>query len=326
MKTSMRIPILLVGLTLILNGVRAETLSSADREALLDSLDKLRDDAESKVDAKFRVALAAFRKALGNDEAAIELYLNCMEKVNFEDLNKKAADFREWKRKEAEKLSDPGLRLAIRHQLRWLMLTLEAASPKADRAKLAADAQEAVDAIFRDAEKLSNQQAILSQAVTSSVFATAYEINSVKVEKWPLSPLNLDAIYEDVLLPPYRKPSTLAGLHAGWVKRIQQEIVKMDLWSAKHKNREARDDRDSRDEKRIGMADEKSPEQLQFLEQEVPKLQWKMEVDMFLCGDQSGAATRMLAHLTKYIAHPSAKEWGDELRKLLKPDAAPAAP
>ena len=324
MKTSMRIPILLVGFTLILNGVRAETLSSADREALLDSLDKLRDDAESKVDAKFRVALAAFRKALGNDEAAIELYLNCMEKVNFEDLNKKAADFREWKRKEAEKLSDPGLRLAIRHQLRWLMLTLEAASPKADRAKLAADAQEALDAIFRDAEKLSNQQAILSQAVTSSVFAAAYEINSVKVEKWPLSPLNLDAIYEEVLLPPYRKPSTLAGLHAGWVKRIQQEIVKMDLWSAKRKNREARDDRD---EKRVGMADDmQSPEQLEFLEQEVPKLQWKMEVDMFLYGDQSGAATRMLAHLTKYIAHPSAKEWGEELRKLLKPDAPPAAP
>ena len=43
------------------------------------------------------------------------------------------------------------MRLALRHQLRWLILTLQAASEKPDRAKLAADAQEIVDAIFRDA-------------------------------------------------------------------------------------------------------------------------------------------------------------------------------
>lgn len=175
MTPPMRVHVLLLCAALSLNSARAEILTDADRETLLENLEKLRESANSKVDAKFRVALAAFREAIASDDAAISLYLNCMEKVNFEDQQKKSADFREWKRNEADKLADPGLRLALRQQLRWLVLTLQAASEKADRAKLAVEAQEIVDSISRDPAKLKNQEAVLNQAVTSSVFARAYE-------------------------------------------------------------------------------------------------------------------------------------------------------
>ena len=50
-----------------------------------------------------------------------------------------------------------------------------------------------------------------------------------------------------------------------------------------------------------------------------------MEVDLFTHGDESGAAVRMLAHLEKHIAHPSAREWSDELQKKLK-RATPVTP
>jgi len=315
----MRVPILLVCSTLLFHVGHAESLSDADRETLLGNLEKLRDASDSKADARFRIALAAYRNAIGNDEAAIDLYLNCMEKVNFEELHKKAADFREWKSKEREKLSDPGLRLALRHQLRWLMLTLEAASAKPDRVKLTSEAQEAVDSIFRDADKLKNQQEILSQAVTSTVFAKAYDINHVKVDNWALSPIEIDAVYDQILLPPYRKPTALGILRAGWIKRIQQETVKMELWSAKRK--------EVREDKRSAMAsDMQSPEYLKFLDEDLPKLQWKMEVDLYNFGDEAGASVRMLAHLEKHIGHPSARDWADELKKLLKPSVAVPTP
>lgn len=313
----MRVPILIVCSAFALQGARAESLSSADRETLLENLEKLRAASDSKGDARYRLAIAAYRNALANDQSAIELYLNCKEKVDFSDLHKKPAEFREWKRKEGEKLAEPGLRLAIRHQLRWLMLTLEAASTKPDRAKLATDAQEAVDSIFRDADKLKDQQETLGQAVTSSVFARAYDINHVKVENWPLSPIDIKGIYEDILLPPYRKPSTVTTLRSGWIKRIQQETTKQELWGAKR--REARDEKD----KRIGMAsDMVSPEYLDFMEQELPKLQWDMEVDLFRNGDESGASVRMLALLEKYIDHPSNKEWSEQFKKLVQPATA----
>lgn len=313
MKSSMRVPILLVGSALILNSVHAETLSSADREALLESLSKLRDSAETKVDAKFRVALAAYRTAMGSDAAAIELYLNCMERVNFDEANKKSSEFREWKRKEAEKLSDPALRLALRHQLRWLVLTLQAFPEKADRAKLAPEAQQAVDAIFNEAQNFSGQDDLLGQSVLATVFAKAYDINRIKIENWPLSPTLLDPIYEQIILPPLRKPARLAELHAAWTKRIQQEGARVQYWS---KNRA---------EDRKGAAGP-SPAYTKFVEETLPKLQWDMELDMFRSGDESGAATRMLAHLEKHIAHPSAKAWSDQLGQLLKPDAPATTP
>lgn len=312
MKSSMRVPILLVGLALILNGVRGETLSSADREALLESLSKLRESAETKVDAKFRVALTAYRTAMSSDDAAIELYLNCMERVNFDEANRKSSEFREWKRKEAEKLSDPSLRLALRYQLRWLVLTLQAFPEKADRAKLAPEAQLAVDAIFNEAQNFSGQDDLLTQPVLASVFAKAYDIDRIKVENWPLAPAQLDPIYEQIILPPLRRPTRLAELHAAWTKRIQQEGAKVQYWSK------------NRGEDHKGAAGQ-SPAYTRFLEETLPKLQWDMELDMFRSGDESGAATRMLAHLEKHLAHPSAKAWSEQLGQLLKP-VAPATP
>lgn len=315
----MRLSVILMCSALAFQGVRAEILSDADREALLENLEKLKESVESRRDAKFRLAIAAYRNAIASDEAAIDLYLNCMEKVNFEDQQKKPADFRDWKRKESEKLSDPGLRLALRHQLRWLTLTLQASVENADRAKLTTEAQDIVDDIFRNPEKLSNQEKTLSQPVTSSVFARAYEINGVMVEKWPLSPVQLDQIYTDVLLPPFQTPGRTDELRAAWMKRIQQEGAKVQFW--KEKPREGKNE-----DRRVGMAsDMQGPEYERFIQDTLPKLQWEMEVDLFSNGDEGGAAIRMLAHLEKYVTHPSIRDWAEEFRAMLSP-AAPDAP
>lgn len=305
----MRVPILLLCSAFTLGHVHAQSLSEADREALLENLEKLRESADSKVDAKFRVALSAYSSAIGSDDAAITLYLNCMEKVNFENQNRKQADFRDWKRKEADRLSDPALRLALRHQLRWLTLTLRAASEQADREKLVPEAQEIVDAIFRDSEKIGSQEGLLNQPVTSSVFAQAYEINGVKLENWPLSPIQLDQVYEQILLPPYRTASRVSELRSAWTRRIQQESQKVEYWGENPAPRGAT----------------QSPRVEKFFQETSPRLQWNMEMDLFRNGDESGSAMRMLAHLEKYIAHPSAREWSDQLRALLKPAAKAAA-
>ncbi len=317
MKPDMRVPILLICATFILTSVvRGEHLADADREALLANLDKLRDSAESKMDSKYRVAIAAYRTAAASDEAAIELFLNCTDRVKFEEMQKKQQEFREWKRKEAEKLQVPGLREALRQQLRWLILTLEAASPKADRVKLAAEAQEIVDSIFRDAQRLNGQEGLLAQPVTSTVFAKAYDISNPKTDNWPLSPIQLDAIYSGILMPPCQKPARVAELRALWIKRIQQEGAKVEYWVG---NR--------REEKKGAIAVSPEPVEYQkFLEIAQPKLQWEMEVDLYRNGDESGAAVRMLAHLEKHLTHPSAREWGEQFKDLLKPAAPPVPP
>jgi hypothetical protein len=156
MKKPMRFPVMLLCPVLVLANAMADPLSSADREALLESLEKIRETADSKVDARFRVAIAAYRDAMNTDETAIEFYLKCIEKVNFLDQERKTADFRDWKRKEGDRLSDQAFRLALRYQLRWLILTLQASSEKANarRAQLADAQDDGGFAMFRDATKL----------------------------------------------------------------------------------------------------------------------------------------------------------------------------
>ena len=152
-----------------------EGLSPSDREALLERLEIIRKEADSKVDARFRNALSAFRGAMDNPNEALDLYLKCEEIVNFDEMNKNNVDFREWKRQNEEKLSNTGFRLALRQQLRWLALSLEAASEKPDRDKLAIEAGKIIESIVAEADQLSAHRDIVQQDATSSVFARAYD-------------------------------------------------------------------------------------------------------------------------------------------------------
>lgn len=333
MTWAMQILAITICAALSVSAARAERLSAADREALLENLEKLRETAMSKVDARFRIAMAAYRDAMGSDEAAMDLYLKCIEKVNFEDQQKDKSDFSAWKRQDDVKAknSDPRFRLALRYQLRWLILTLQASSEKANRKALAAEAQEIVDTIFRDADKLAGQEQELSQSVTATVFARAYEIGHVENDKWPLSPVQLGEIYGTIVFPPLRSPTRVAELRAAWIKRIQQEGIKAEAWTGGPRgnpkgNGNGRGKGD-KSERKIGMAsDMKAASYERFLIETMPELQWQMEVDLFRSGDESAAAMRMLSHLEKHLNHKSARNWGEEFKNLLKPKVVATPP
>ncbi len=326
--------------------VAGDPIKATDRELLLEKLDELQSQAETRVDARFRLAVAAFREAMTSDEKAEDLYMKCLEKVEFVDEKRKSQDFRDFRRRRAEEAKqgrfDPaGFRRALRHQLRWLALTLEADSSNANRQTLIPRAQKIVADLFADAKQLEGQENVLRTPVTATVFAQAYDIGKVQVQDWPLSPVDLEGIYDQVLLPPHRNPAGLAQLRAGWLKRIEQEGAIREHWAryarriererARQEQRyEVRHDGTGSqvNETKIGMKENmRPPEFLKFLEEEVPELQWQMEVDLFKAGDQAGASMRLLSHIEKHLTHASVREWTDELRSLLKStEAAPARP
>ena len=312
----MRIAVTLICAALTVSHANADPLSAADREALLDSLEALRDSAGEKVDARFRAAISAYRQAMGSNETAIEFYLKCIEKVNYEDQQKKYTDFREWKRKQSDHLSDPQFRLALRYQLRWLVLVLQASSEKADTAEIAREARDTVDAIFLDVDKLDTQGQTLKQSVVGTVFAQAYEISNVDKSSIPTPPLQLTEFYSKVVFPPLRTPDRLEFLRAAWIKSIQQQAIDAEVWSGGG-NGNGRGQRRGQEPHARALNAEK------FATETLPQLQWDMETDLFSNGDEAGAAKRMLAHIEKYITHKSARKWGEDFQKLLAPEIEP---
>lgn len=309
---------LLLVAALCLPFASAAELTESERATLLEKLEAMRANANSKVDARYRLAIAAYQSAMASDQAAIDLYLNCVEKVNFTDQKKKNSEFRDWKKKEADKLSDPGMGLALRIQLRWLILTLRAASEKADREELATGAREVLDTIVSETEKLKHRRDIIDQSATSSLYARAYDIGDVKVENWVFSPGNIGEVYEKILMPPLRSARNTESLRSAWLRRINQEIRVKELLHGQIEN--------TGEKRRIGMAsDMRSNEVEKFMTNNVPQLQWSMEVDLFRHGDERNAAIRMLAQIEKNIGSKSAVKWTAELIGLLTKKEEPAA-
>ncbi|MEK6232489.1 MAG: hypothetical protein N2A42_11620 [Luteolibacter sp.] len=300
--SAMRLPALL--LALFGSPVVAEDLTHSDREALLERLEIIRKESATNIDARFLTAISAFRGAMTSGAAAMDLYLKCEEMVNFEEMQKKNVDFREWKRKNTDKLSDKGFREALRQQLRWLVLTLEAASEDADRDRLAVEAGKVLDSIVSDAEDYSEYRAVLQQGVTSSVFARAYDVNGVTVENWALSPVPVAAIYEQVILPQLRRPDRLASLQSAWAKRMVQESTLLDAWSGRPGGKRKSGTR--------------SPAYEKFISQTLPKLQWESEVDLFSNGDEQAAALRMVDHIKRNMSHDAAPKWIDDFTALIQ--------
>lgn len=284
-------------------GAKPERLSPIDAELLLKKLKDMQEGSNKRIQARYKTAHSAFRAAATSDSAAHDLYLKCIEKVQFEDEKKKASEFRDWKRRHKERGDSPEFRRALRHQLSWLLLTLEAASEPEKVVTMGSKALDRIDRIFQDAASLQGEEGRLRRSVLTSVYASAYGIGGLKVENWPTAPLELDEVYEGLVLPPLRKPTKIEELREAWQKRILHE-------GSVHTQFGRR---------RRGLVDRKdNPVELdRFLVETRPQMTWEMEVDLFQAGDQKGAAVRMLGHIEKFNAHKASAEWISQFQALV---------
>lgn len=316
----MRIPALLTCIVLCAPLARAEFLTEAERKALVEQLTKIRESADERIDTRYRTAMRAYNQAMGSNEAVIDFYLKCVEKVRFNDQLKDPKEFREWKEKEEAIHADPAFKLALRYQLRWLILNLEATSKNADPERLAAEAASFIDTIYADFSKIETQSSILKQSVMGSVFAKAYDVDAVET-KWPGSPVDLEKVYEEIILPPLRRPTRIAALRNAWTTRIQLEKTNACSWVNKRADftTNGRRDRDRERDAREELRDERTINEERFDLETRPELIWMMELDLYQSGDEAGAASRMLAHIQKHLGHASSRKWAEALQNLLSP-------
>lgn len=283
---------------------QAGLLSEGDRQALLEQLEALKEGAGGRASSRAENALVAFRGAVGSDERAHELYLNCVEKVRFEDQKRSSQDFREWKRRHKEREDSPGFRRVLRHQLNWLLITIEANSTEEGKsAELSAKAVKALDTILGDEELESPQFRTLEQDVTKTVFAIAYGIEGG--EKWPASPMKLRNIYQKHVLPPLEAKKDVAAFRSAWGKWIQQEANLQEARS------------------RAPQKGERSAAYERFLVERRPQMLWELEQTVFKIGDQKGAALAMLEHLKNFSGHKNEVQWTKDFFELLTPQEAP---
>lgn len=296
MKRALAIVMALAGV------VRAEPalLTEGDRQALLDKLKTLQEGAGGRAEKRAGTALAAFRAAVSSDDKTHELYLSCVEKVRFEDEKKSGQDFRDWKRRHKDREDSPEFRRALRHQLVWLLLAMEAQGASEENAgALGKKAVTTIDAILADKAALEGQLKLLEQDATKTVFALAYHVSLDT--PWPASPLKLSEVYQKAILPPLKAQKDVASFRAAWTKWILQEALLLEMKSA------------SPDKGERSAAFER------FLAEKRPEMLWNLEKEVFQMGDQRSAALAMLAHLESFAGNQSEVKWTKEFTEMLEP-------
>lgn len=282
-------------------------LNDSDRKAILEQLEKIEQTSNDRVTGLYLRAIRDYRSAMLSETAVMDLYLNCYEKVNFEDKNLKASAFREWKKKNKDRLGEASFRTALKHQLAWLLLSIETASKEPELTEMGERAVKHLNTIFAHADQIKGNHRVLKQNVLGSVFARAYELN-IKIEKWPKSGLDIANIYETLVLPPLRNTDSINDLRAAWQRRIVHEGLVIDKWT------EVKDNA-------IGMKGAiETPEMQTFIEERRPQLLWAMEKDCFQSGDERNAAMNMLKHLELYVRHKDAPGWIEEFQGYISPE------
>lgn len=283
-----------------------EVLTDKDREDFSEKLEAIKNRSDSRVGGIQRNAIKDYRAAIKSDTETMKLYLKCYEKVLYIDQGRKTGDFREWKRRNKERLNSKSLRMALRYQLAWLLLSIEASHKQDDLSDFSARAVKHLGHVFENADTLKDHRSMLSADAVNSVFAKAYKLN-LKVKGWPKSALDISGVYERIVMPPMREGAQFDALRAAWKQRITFEGLKIEKWAHRPKSSGVKKDPND------------TPEIEKFLTETKPQMLWNMEKDCFNAGNERQASLNMLLHIENKITHPEAPTWIKELQVLIKP-------
>ncbi|MEN8695103.1 MAG: hypothetical protein ACN4GG_02045 [Akkermansiaceae bacterium] len=288
---------LLISLALIAS-TAAQELTDVDRDLLLDKLKEIQESANTAAKGRFANAISVFRAAAASDVAAHDLYLKCVEKVDFQDEAKKTRDFREWRKRHKERRDGPGFRRALRYQLKWLLATIEVSQDNDAREKMPDTAISAIETILADATLLKGNVGLLRESVLASYFARAYDLSALQVEAWVAAPFDISDMYDTVILPPWQDSEHVAMLEKGWNKRIEHTGLALKSFT-----QEGEKDR--------------IPEFEKWMKDGRLDLIWAKETDLFMYGNQRTAALRMLEHVSANLANPKAAGWVEDFTDLV---------
>lgn len=288
-------------------------------ESLKLKLTQVKENLDGHLSNRNQSARSIFMSASSDARAAVNLYLECHKKVDFDMEGRSDADFRAWKDSQEARLKDKNFVSSLMIQLRYLALSCHAAEV------------EEIDEIFSPlnsyVESLSHldelPDRILTSNVAGSIFSKAYNLEKLlgENEGWEAVPFNIPGIYDKTILPYLRLNRPEALLNA-WDKRIEQQ-KRLVMFFEKKKDEELRGmDRDqkfrarNRQENRGGIM--KSHDLEDFNRETLPRLMWSRMVDKFQYVDQLAAAQEMLAFVQQHLTTPQGEEYYNNFTQILE--------
>jgi hypothetical protein len=280
---------------LLASSLLAQYTPPVDVKSILAGLQDLKDKHTKTSKTQLAQTVADFSNAAANEGAALNFYLEAVRVTQFVGQPKEQTAFRDWKKKESDKLNPA----AIRTCLRYTTLTLQRSAGATD--------QQIFPALLSYAQDTQSQlaaiadQDILRQPVANNIFSRWYNLSEQLsgLENWEPAPGNIESIYGQILLPYMRKNRDPRILQY-WDKKIADE-------TSRASNATAEFSTDT------------------FNQIRRPELLWSRAQDVLAIGRRDEAITEMYGIVKNFPAHPSAGKWIEELQGILLPPPPAAA-
>lgn len=295
----------------------------AETARLLKEVEAIRELLDSSSGKNNERALSAIRAALTSPKATYEFYMDSVKEVDFDQEGRRESDWREWRDSNEERLRSGEHIQARQLQLRYLALSISAAGGAADDETLAGVMPELIaylDTMTASAVEFEEHRRVLDRSVLESVFGKRLKLNLSVDSKlpWVYSPLQVAPIYDNTVMPFYRRAKDARGLASAWDRRIVHEskiAALPELGDDGRRGwRRGEDDRDrEREERREDARTSKRGEQ-RFVEERLPELKWGKAKDALEYGDDRMAALRAMTGVVRSnLGHRNARKWLDEI-------------
>ena len=260
-------------------------------EATLDAIKKKQHDDIKSTEVTLAQQLMA--KASSPTDA-VAYYMEAVYNTQFNGQTREGTEFQGWKKKHEGEMKDPNFRNALCLHLMYLSLAIshdDGVKPKDQIASLLTY----IGQVRSNEDNLWSQEQFMGEPLSKSIFVRSLQIGQyvADVEKWEPVPININGIYEKVILPEYRRAKNSAGLFQYWDDRIEHEAEQ------------------AANSKRTFDTDK-------FNQSTKPALLWLRAHEYVELGQKNRAITEMLTIIKAYPYHSDATGWITQLQDLLK--------
>ena len=298
-------------------------LSDSQKEAIKKLVEDLRAKAEGTFLSKNSGAAQEFRAAAASPKAALELYLKCEKLINFDNMNKKESDWREWRDKNKAQYEFEPFVSALQLQLQYLFLATKLNQAGDDLSTVFGELTEFMKAL---GSLKSPPHPYLNDDISQSVFAEVYELDEVldSSELWENNPLDVGGIYEKTILP-YLRHNLPSNLESAWASRIQQETALAKLFISFEDGMDdymRRNEGENQAERRhltqmANFVRDRAKNGYKFQTERLPVLMWGRYGDQFKFGsDKANTVKSMLALIEANLGHDNVKGWLDQVEGI----------
>lgn len=274
---------------------QAQLLAPADKKSAANALLNLLKNNKLKENATIDAARKALEQAVQSDRKALDLHLDCIKKVNWEEKKKSTMEWQKW-RDTQKQFEDKGFARAVRYSMIWAQLSLSAQQMGEYRNNSQAEqVLKLLTEILADKIVFLNNKETISIDQLKDTFGKAYGVTQLRPENWPSSILDVQGIFEHLIFNRLRTERNFVALRKAWDTRImfEVEMAKKDQASA-----------DERDRKERGVAGlKKAPVISNDVKDGIADLEWQREVDCFKAGDEA-QSMRKLFNIVKSTIDP----------------------